>query len=172
MATFVKLNNTNHVTNLTQGDDNWSSPEYIKITDYTGPAVIGGHYDSDTNTITPPLYLTNHSLGSVLENDPIPTTITQLNFPISFSFSENLSSTFLSSSLIVNNANISEFNISGDSLSLLVEPINPNQGGNFGADVTFPNTGLTDSSAQVEYFGWNFVGVVCDSSSFDSIIEE
>ena len=109
MATFIKLDSNNIVRNVSIGEDNWSTPDYIKIEDTSDFPRLGDLYNSSSNTLTHQLEVTKGNYD-IATNEHLKLIFTE-NIPISLSFSKTLKSSSPSSSLKLTNSDVSEFRI-------------------------------------------------------------
>lgn len=114
---FLELNSENVVINKLVGDDSIASrPNHIEYASSMGVGRHGSLYNSDTNTFTPPIQLEGNMEIPKLED------IQTENYPVTFSFTENLLDSFDSSSIEIKFGFITEFNKDDNQLQFLVSP--------------------------------------------------
>tara|TARA_R110000803_G_scaffold102575_1_gene170657 strand:- start:231 stop:716 length:486 start_codon:yes stop_codon:yes gene_type:complete len=159
MATFVKLDSNNIIRNVTRGDDNWSSPDYIKIEGTSNFPRLGDLYNSSSNTLEHELEVIQGNYDLVTLNDLLFTE----NIPVSLSFSKTLNSSALSSSLKLTNSDVSEFRIDSKNLTFLLEPNVDSENFLVTLDINLPSL-ANDSSLNCEALGWDETEFICSGS--------
>ena len=164
MATYISLDENNIILNRTGGDDSFSHPDYIRY-DGSDPAKIRGYYNSSDQSITP-------EIATSTETE-LPTELLTDSLPISLSLvsSVSWSSNAASSSVILENATISEFNCSGGELSCLITPVTPENHNSdiFDIRIQFDSASLIDETPRyIEFYDWKDATLGALSSSFAS----
>ena len=161
MATFIKLDSNNIVRNVSIGEDNWSTPDYIKIEDTSDFPRLGDLYNSSSNTLTHQFQVTKGNYDIAIDKH-LNLLFTE-NIPISLSFSETLKASAPSSSLKLTNSDVSEFRIDSNNLTFLLEPNVDSEDFQVTLDINLPSLS-NNSSLNNEVNGWDEARFVCSGS--------